>query len=93
MCDEWCLKDHGPDECPRQYECSKNAEKHNMEALKLLIDSIKQGKCRPGEGLPEPYIEKYMPHTPLPRQQRLRKEKVGSFEAKISNTFLILFNP
>ena len=96
MCDEWCLKDHGPDECPRQYECSKNAEKHNMEALKILIDSIKQGKCRPGEGLPEPYIEKYMPHTPLPRQQRLRKEKVGSFGdmvtvQKFQNSFLFLF--
>ena len=49
-----------------------------MEKLKLLIDSIKQGKIRPGEGLPEPYIEKFMPHTPPVRQQRPRHYKVGS---------------
>lgn len=48
-----------------------------METLKLLIDSIKQGKIRPGEGLPEPYIEKYMPHTPPVRQQRPRRDKVS----------------
>lgn len=66
--DEWS------DECPK-YDCGKNAEKHNMEKLKLLIDSIKQGKIRPGEGLPEPYIEKFMPHTPPVRQQRPRHDK------------------
>lgn len=75
VCDEWCYKDHGPDECPRQYDCGKNAEKHNMETLKLLVDSIKQGKNRPGDGLSEPYIEKFMPHTPPARQQRPRQDK------------------
>lgn len=73
VCDEWCCKDHGPDKCPRQYDCGRNAEKHGMEALKLRIDAIKQGKSRPGEGISEPLIEKYMPHTPPPKQTKPEK--------------------
>ena len=48
-----------------------------METLKLLVDSIKQGKNRPGDGLSEPYIEKFMPHTPPARQQKPRQDKVS----------------
>lgn len=76
ICDDWCYKDHGPDNCPRQYNCSRNAQKHKMDALKLRIDSILQGKGRPGDGLSEPYIDKHMPRTPPPRQTRLRNDQL-----------------
>ena len=77
VCDEWCCKDHGPDKCHRQYDCGRNAEKRGMEALKLRIDAIKQGKSRPGEGISEPTIAKYLPHTPLPKQTKPPMNKVG----------------
>ncbi|XP_052268283.1 uncharacterized protein LOC127869655 isoform X2 [Dreissena polymorpha] len=70
LCDEWSSKEHGPDKCPRQYDCGKNAERHGMELLKLKIDAIRQGKARPGEGISEPLIEKFLPHTPPPKQNK-----------------------
>ena len=76
-CDDWCVKNDGPGKCAQQYDCSKNAEKNQMEALKLLLDAIKQGKRRPGEGISEPYIDKHMPHTPPPKQKRLHNDKVN----------------
>lgn len=75
VCDEWCGKDHGPDKCPRQFDCCKNAEKHGMEALRLRIDAIKEGRSRPGEGISEPQVDKYMPHTPPPKQTRPTYDK------------------
>ncbi|XP_045174795.1 uncharacterized protein LOC123536065 isoform X3 [Mercenaria mercenaria] len=70
VCDEWCRKDHGPDKCPRQYDCVKNAENRGMEVLKLRIDAIREGRSKPGEGISEPVVDKYMPHTPPPKQTR-----------------------
>lgn len=75
VCDEWCYKDHGPDKCPRQYDCAKNAEKRGMEALKLRIDAIRQGKSRPGEGISEPHVDSFLPHTPPPKQTRPAYDK------------------
>ncbi|KAL4224476.1 hypothetical protein ACF0H5_015177 [Mactra antiquata] len=70
VCDEWCYKNHGPDKCPQQYDCCKNAERQGMEKLKLRLDLIKQGRYKPGEGLSESNVEKFLPHKPPARQQK-----------------------
>ncbi|XP_060599332.1 uncharacterized protein LOC132752936 isoform X2 [Ruditapes philippinarum] len=75
VCDEWCRKDHGPDKCPRQYDCVQNAENRGMEALKLRIDAVREGKSKPGDGISEPFVDKYMPHTPPPKQTRPMYDK------------------
>lgn len=50
-----------------------------MEMLKLRIDAIKQGKSRAGEGISEPTIDKYMPHTPPPKQMKPQQDQVWIF--------------
>lgn len=47
-----------------------------MEALKLRIDAIREGRSKPGEGISEPLVDKYMPHTPPPKQMRPKYDKV-----------------
>ena len=48
-----------------------------MEALMYHIDSIKNGKARPGERISEPYIDKHMPHAQDNVKNRPKNYKVS----------------
>lgn len=76
QCDQWCYFDHGNDRCPAMYDAVDRANNAYMHKLKNLIEAIKQGKRKPGEGLTVPYIEEQV-KTDIDRMEPVKQEKQG----------------
>ena len=75
QCDQWCYFDHGNDRCPAMYDAADNANNAYMHRLKNLIEAIRQGKRKPGEGLTEPYIEE-QGKSDMENKELIKQEKV-----------------
>ncbi|XP_012941148.1 serine/threonine-protein phosphatase 6 regulatory ankyrin repeat subunit A [Aplysia californica] len=58
-CDQWCYSKHGDYKCPAEYDASDNAAQRKMHKLKDLIDAIRAGRRKPGDGL----LETTLPQT------------------------------
>lgn len=76
QCDQWCYFDHGNDRCPAMYDAADNANNAYMHRLKNLIEAIRQGKRKPGEGLTTPFIEETV-KMDVERVTPIKQEKQG----------------
>ncbi|XP_064603384.1 poly [ADP-ribose] polymerase tankyrase-1-like [Liolophura sinensis] len=66
----WSSHDDGSGKCPWEYDASDNAADKHLVKVKLLIDSIRSGRRRPGESLVSP--------TPVIRvKERARNSSKG----------------
>ena len=77
QCDQWCYFDHGNDRCPAMYDAADNANNAYMHRLKNLIEAIRQGKRKPGEGLTTPCIEETV-KMEVERVTPVKQEKVDN---------------
>ncbi|KAK7098777.1 serine/threonine-protein phosphatase 6 regulatory ankyrin repeat subunit B-like isoform X2 [Littorina saxatilis] len=50
-CDQWCLSHHRNGRCPSQYDSGDNAASKHFHRLKELIEAIRDGRRKPGDGL------------------------------------------
>ncbi|KAL8623806.1 hypothetical protein ACOMHN_059887 [Nucella lapillus] len=50
-CDQWCLSHHRKGRCPSQYDAADNAASKHFFRLKELVEAIRDGRRKPGDGL------------------------------------------
>ena len=50
-CDQWCLSHHRNGRCPSQYDAADNAASKHFHRLKELIEAVREGRRKPGDGL------------------------------------------
>lgn len=70
-CDQWCLSHHRNGRCPSQYDAMDNAASKHFHRLKELIEAIRDGRRKPGDGLTD-----FMAHaafTPQPPSEKKTK--------------------
>ena len=54
QCDQWCYKDHqGVHNCPAEYDALILARHHCQHQVAALIQEIRDGTRKPGDGLAE----------------------------------------
>ncbi|CAC5419165.1 unnamed protein product [Mytilus coruscus] len=76
QCDQWCYFDHGNDRCPAMYDAADNAINAYMHKLKNIIQAIREGKHKPGEGITSPYIEETV-KSESEKMEPVKQEKPG----------------
>ncbi|XP_071121614.1 uncharacterized protein [Mytilus edulis] len=76
QCDQWCYFDHGNDRCPAMYDAADNAINAYMHKLKNIIQAIREGKRKPGEGVTSPYIEETV-KSDSDKMEPVKQEKPG----------------
>ncbi|KAL5008968.1 hypothetical protein ScPMuIL_014549 [Solemya velum] len=86
QCDQWCLNDHGSDKCPAQYDAADHAGRRNLLQLKNLIERIRQGERRPGDGLTELVVENYMAAEQSTEEPKIASDRTHAFYYKQDRT-------
>ena len=70
-CDQWCLSHHRNGRCPSQYDAADNAASKHFHRLKELIEAIRDGRRKPGDGLTD--FMAYAAFTPQPPGEKKPK--------------------
>lgn len=75
QCDQWCYFDHGNDRCPSKWDAADNAGYAGFYNLKNLVEGIRTGKRKPGEGITSPFIQD---SNKTEKMEPVKQEKVWS---------------
>ena len=87
-CDQWCLSHHRNGRCPSQYDAMDNAASKHFHRLKELIEAIRDGRRKPGDGLTD--FVAHAAFTPQPPSEKKTKtDKVKIVSGTLKKNFLI----